>query len=155
MIQRKQTIYLLIAIVCFIACSCMPLGYLVSDGMSPSSAVNSIGVVDGNTGVLSYPFYAIPMFFLALNALESFVIIFMYKNLKSQALNCYIQILAILVECLVSAVLIYTTCMNGNDVTFKPGFAVCLPVVAIVSILFARKGIMSDIKLLRSVDRIR
>lgn len=155
MLQRKQTIYLFIAVICFIASSCLPLGYLIPESMGVESIVNSIGVVDGNTGTLSYPYYALPMFFLALNAFHSLAIIFMYKNLKNQALNCMIQIVAIIVEYIAGGMLIYTSCVAGKNVSFDSAFGLFLPIVAMIGIIFAHKGIKADINLLKSVDRIR
>lgn len=155
MLQRKQTIYLFIAVICFIASSCLPLGYLIPESMGVESIVNSIGVVDGNTGTLSYPYYALPMFFLALNAFHSLAIIFMYKNLKNQALNCMIQIVAIIVEYIAGGMLIYTSCVADKNVSFDSAFGLFLPIVAMISIIFAHKGIKADINLLKSVDRIR
>lgn len=155
MIQRKQTIYLFIAIICFIASSCLPLGYLIPNGMGVESTVNSIGVLDGNTGNLSYPYFALPMFFLALNAFHSLAIIFMYKNMKTQALNCNIQVLAIVVEYIAGGMLIYTSCIADKNVSFESAFGLFLPITAIIAIIFAHKGIKADINLIKSVDRIR
>lgn len=155
MLQRKQTLYLFFSIICFILCAILPLGAIVPPGMGIPSTVNSIGIVDGSTGALSYPYYALPVFFLSLNALQSFAIIFMYKNRKMQAMNCYLQILAVITESIVSGALIYYTCINGTDNSFRIGFGLCLPIIAMIFILLAHKGIMDDERLIRSVDRIR
>lgn len=155
MLQRKQTIYLIFSIICFIVCAVLPLGRLIPEGMGVPSTVNSLGVIDGNTGALSYPFFALPVFFLSLNALQSLVIVFMYKNRKSQALNCYIQILGIFVEAIVSAALIYYGCLKDTGNTFHASFGLCLPIIAVIFLLLAHKGIMDDEKLIRSIDRIR
>lgn len=155
MIQRKQTIYLFFCIVCFIICAVAPLGSLIPNGMGVNSIVNSIGILDGNTGALSYPYFGIPMFFLALNAFWSLAIIFMYKNRKTQALNCYIQLVAIIVEIIASGALVYCTSINAKEVTFRPGFALCTPIIAVIFLLLAHKGIMDDERLVRAADRIR
>lgn len=155
MIQRKQTIYLFFCIICFIVCAVAPLGNIVPNGMGVASTVNSIGVVDGDNGTLSYPYFGIPMFFLVLNVFQSLVIIFMYKNRKSQALNCYIQFVAIIVEAIVSGALIYCSCIDSKEVSFRPAFALCMPIIALIFLLLAHKGIMDDEKLVRAADRIR
>ena len=155
MIQRKQTIYLFFCIICFIICAVAPLGSLIPEGMGIASVVNSIGVVDGNTGALSYPYFALPMFFLALNVFWSLAIIFMYKNRKTQALNCYIQLAAILVEVIVCCALVYYTSKDGKEVSFRPAFALCTPIIAMIVLLLAHKGIMDDERLVRAADRIR
>lgn len=155
MLQRKQTVYLLLCIICFIVCAILPLGKIVPAGMEVPSTVNCLGVVSSETGVLTYPFYAIPVFFLALNAFQSMAIIFMYKNRKAQALNCYIQILTIIIEIIVSGALIYYCCIEGTESNFKIGFGLSMPIIAIIFLLLAHKGIMDDERLIRSVDRIR
>lgn len=155
MIQRKQTIYLFFCIICFIICAVAPLGSLIPEGMGVASVVNSIGVIDGNTGALSYPYFALPMFFLALNVFWSLAIIFMYKNRKTQALNCYIQLSAILVEVIVCCALVYYTSIDGKEVSFRPAFTLCTPIIAMIFLLLAHKGIMDDERLVRAADRIR
>ena len=156
MIQRKQTIYLFFCIICFIICAVAPLGVLQPNGIGEfSSVVNSIGIVDGETGALSYPYFGIPMFFLALNVFWSLAIIFMYKNRKTQALNCYIQLAAILVETIASCALVYYTSIDAKELSFRPGFALCTPIIAMIFLLLAHKGIMDDERLVRAADRIR
>jgi peptidoglycan/LPS O-acetylase OafA/YrhL len=155
MIQRKQTIYLFFCIICFIICAVAPLGSLIPDGMGVASTVNSIGIVDGDTGALSYPYFGIPMFFLALNVFWSLAIIFMYKNRKTQALNCYIQLAAILVETIATCALVYYTSIDAKELSFRPGFALCTPIIAMIFLLLAHKGIMDDERLVRAADRIR
>ena len=155
MIQRKQTVYLFFCIVCFIICAVIPLGKITPEGMGAPAIAGCIGVVDPNTGVMSYPYYALPVFFLALNAFQSLAIIFMYKNRKAQALNCYIQFIAILTEYIVAGALVYVNCISGTGNHFSPSFGLCLPVVALIFLLLAHKGIMDDERLVRAADRIR
>ena len=79
----------------------------------------------------------------------------MYKNRKTQALNCYIQLAAIIVETIVCAALVYYTSIDSKDVTFRPGLALCTPIIAMIFLLLAHKGIMDDERLVRAADRIR
>lgn len=155
MIQRKQTIYLLLAIICFIVNAMLPIGYIIPDGMGVPSTINCLGVVDGNTGALSYPFMALPIILLALNIAHSLGIIFMYKNRKAQMTNCYTQIVAIVVEYIACGALIWNNCINGTENHYGTAFAICLPIVAIILLLLAHKGIMDDERLVRAADRIR
>lgn len=155
MIQRKQTIYLLLAIVCFAVNAALPLGYLVPEGMGVADTINCLGVVDGETGELSMPFMALPLVVLALNIAQALGTIFMYKNRKSQMVCCYAQIVAIVVEYIVCGALIWMNCVDGQDVHYQTAFSICLPVVACILILLAHKGIMDDERLVRAADRIR
>lgn len=155
MIQRKQTIYLLLAVVCFAINASMPIGYIIPEGMGVPSTINCLGVVDGNTGELSIPFMGIPIVLLTLNILHSLAIIFMYKNRKAQMTNCYTQIAAIIVEYIVCGALIWHNCIDGTTNTYGTAFAICLPIVAIILLLLAHKGIMDDERLVRAADRLR
>ena len=74
---------------------------------------------------------------------------------KTQALNCYIQLAAILVETIVCGALVYYTSIDAKDVTFRPGFALCTPIIVMIFLLLAHKGIMDDERLVRAADRIR
>ncbi len=155
MIQRKQTLFLLFAIISFILTTFMPLGTVeATDTLEATNTVTSLGVIDGNNGKISYPFYAIPLFLLTLNAFYSLAIIFMYKNRKTQALHCYIQLLSILVEIIACGALIMQTSV-GEGHTFHAASALSLPIVAMIFILLAHHGIMADERLVRSIDRIR
>lgn len=158
MIQRKQTIYLLLAIVCFVITVTLPLGYLVPEGMGVRSTINCLGVVSGESGQLDLSaFMCIPCVLLALNILHTGSIIFMYKNRKSQMTNCYTQVAAIIVEYIVCGALIWHNCVSNAQpaVTYDTAFGICLPIIAIILILLAHKGIMDDERLVRAADRIR
>lgn len=155
MIQRKQTIYLLLAIICFTVTASLPIGYLVPEGMGVPSTIRCIGVIDGQTGTISYPFLAIPLILLAMNVFHALAIIFMYKNRKAQMTNCYTLIAAIVVEYIVCGALIWNNCINGTDYHYGTAFGTCLPIIAAILLLLAHKGINDDERLIRSMDRIR
>lgn len=155
MIQRKQTIFLILAIICFMVNACLPIGYLIPEGMGIPSTINCIGIVDGNTQELSTPFAALPIIMLALNIAEAVLTIFSYKNRKSQALQCNVQIVGIIVQYICCGVSIWLACVKDTEYTYGMAYSIFLPVLAIVFILLARKGIMDDERLIRSIDRIR
>lgn len=155
MIQRKQTLWLLAAIVCFIITAMMPLGYIVPEVMGPSSTINGIGVIDGSTNELSFPFGALPIIILALNIAQSLLTIFSYKNRKSQATQCTVQIVSIVVEYIACGVVIWLSCIKDTACTYGISWAIFLPIAAMVFIILAHKGIMDDERLIRSIDRIR
>lgn len=155
MIQRKQTIYLLLAIVCFIVNATLPIGYIVPEGMGIPSTINCLGVVDGTTGELTMPFKCIPIIFLAINILQSLTTIFMYNNRKAQMTSCKAQIAGIIIQYVLCGGLIWYTCINETTSNYNTAFSICLPIVAIILLVMAHKGIMDDERLVRSADRIR
>lgn len=154
MIQRKQSLYLFFAVICFVLTTFLPLGSVETAGMGIPDTITSLGLRDGDNGNMSYPFFAIPMFFLVMNVFHVIAVIFMYRNRKAQALNCYVLLLMVAVEMAACGFLIKQTCI-GEGQTFHAGTAVTLPVVAMIFILLARQGIMADERLIKSIDRIR
>lgn len=154
MIQRKQSIYLLLATICFIVSAVLPLGRCINaDGLV--NTINSIGLVNGVNGEVTYPYFACPMFFLVLCAFQSFGIIFMYKNRKTQAQLCNILVLLVVVGYLICGALIFCSCIDGTESSFRPSIGLGMPIVAAILTMLAHKGIMDDERLIRSVDRIR
>ena len=51
MIQRKQTLYLLAALIVTIVCLCLPIASLKASGMEVDSVVTNLWIHD-NTGIL-------------------------------------------------------------------------------------------------------
>lgn len=81
--------------------------------------------------------------------------IFLYRNRKLQATLCYITIFAILGFTV--WLLNETKRIVGNvqlDVQ-NYGFAILLPSITMLLIVFALKGIRNDEKLIRSTERLR
>ena len=60
MIQRKQTLYLLAALIVTIVCLCLPIASLKASGMEPDSIVTNLWI-RSNTGI---SFFVSPLFAL-------------------------------------------------------------------------------------------
>lgn len=155
MIQRIQTVHLILAAICLIACTMIPLGYISPVNMGVSSVIGCLGLIEVSTGNVTYDYFALPLVFIILSTLLAIASVFMYNNRKKQAKFCYMQIAILIIEMVISALAIYFTCLNDMNVEFKVGYGLVMPVMAIIFILLAHKGIMDDEKLIRSIDRIR
>lgn len=83
---------------------------------------------------------------LAVAALISVVTVFLFKNRKRQAL-CTLPVMALLVAWYV----VLAVYFSWKTLTW----ADAMPMVALLLVVLARKGIMDDEKLVRSLDRIR
>lgn len=116
MIQRKQTLFLLLAAIC--------LGVAVV--MSHSSLLMTI--------------------VLCVAALGAIGIIFLYKNRKRQAAFTLPIMALILAWYIIVAATTDVSTLKWYD---------ALPLVALLLTFLARKSIISDEKLVRSLDRIR
>ncbi|QNM85674.1 DUF4293 domain-containing protein [Polaribacter pectinis] len=143
MIQRIQTIYLLLASV-------------VSGGM--------IFVFDlwdnlkGNVFALdlflreSALLKLIPILFL-LSAIISFVTIFLFNNRKLQFV---VGRIVILINLFLLGLLIYVSLtLPGEATVSEKGIGMFLPILAVLLIVLANKAIKKDEDLVKSVDRLR
>ncbi|MBM6992601.1 MAG: DUF4293 domain-containing protein [Prevotella sp.] len=149
MIQRKQTIFLLLALLAIVVCLCLPIGEMEPKGMGMPVVWYNLGFYRDQA------FQARPLPFadLVVTGVLTFVSIFLYKKRRLQAKMCT----AGMVLCL--AWLAYYSFVVFNEFqtngTFHFQFAACLPFVAFVLLFMARQGVVADEKLVRSMDRIR
>ena len=151
MIQRKQTVFLLLSLIATVACLCLPLGSIELKGMGVSPVLYNLALV-GTDG--AYHFSYCPLFvFLALASLLSLVTIFAYRNRKLQMKLCRLNLLLI---CLWYAVFAYFVFVGFKETgSFHQAIAATLPFVSAVLQWLAHRGIVADEKLVRAADRIR
>lgn len=156
MIQRKQTLFLLLAVVAYVICLFLPIASIEPQGMGNAISVFCLGTVSGEQGV-HVDSTCLPLFVLcAVSAVIAMVTIFMYNNRKLQMNLCGI--------CLMFSVLWYVDYalmafgiigLENTTGKVQVNFGACLPLVAIILVALARKGVSDDEKLVRAADRIR
>jgi hypothetical protein len=143
MIQRIQTIYLLIA-------------SIVSGGLI--FVFNLWKTLKENIFTLdlfqydSILFKCIPVLFLV-SAILSIVTIFLFKN---RQLQFVIGRISILINLFLLGLLIYVSLnLPGEALVSEKGIGMFLPILAILLIVLANKAIKKDEDLVKSVDRLR
>ena len=150
MIQRKQTIYLLLALAALIVCLCLPIGKLTSNAKQGAEvAVYNIGLYT-STGLDAHPVLFTD---IVVVATLSFINIFLYNKRKLQMKICVVNIVLCLVWYAYYAFMALS--MFKGIGLFSMSFAVCLPLVAMILLILARAGIKADEELIRSMSRIR
>ena len=150
MIQRKQTIYLLLALAALIVCLCLPIGKLTSNVMQGAEvAVYNIGLYT-STGLDAHPVLFAD---IVVVATLSFINIFLYNKRKLQMKICVVNIVLCLVWYAYYAFMALS--MFKGIGSFSMSFAVCLPLVAMILLILARAGIKADEELIMSMSRIR
>ncbi len=156
MIQRKQTLFLLLAVIASVFCLFLPIASFQPVGMGGETAIHCLGTVSGETG-LQIDATCVPLFVLcALSAVLSLVTIFMYKNRKLQLNLCAINLLfSVLWYIDYALMLLGIVGLENAEGKAQVSFAACLPLVAIILVALARKGVNDDEKLVRAADRIR
>ena len=151
--QRKQTLFLVLAVVLTAICLSMQIGVFETAGLAVGKVYN-LWFTDpiGHRHFDTWPLIAILLPTAALGAYT----IFIYHNRKVQALFCALNALLIVGW----YVCFFVVAKTAGDkswgvVDFKPLRPAALPAVALIFYLMARHAIRADEKLVRSMDRIR
>ena len=152
MIQRKQTLYLMAAIILTVMCLSMQIGSFQVAGLEVARVYNLWYTALGKHHFDTWPLMVI---LLPTAALGSYTI-FLYHNRKIQALFCLLNALLIVGW----YVCFFVVGQMAGDrswgaVSFRPHWPAVLPAIALILYLMARRAIRADEKLVRSLDRIR
>lgn len=121
MIQRIQTLYLLLAVILTVACSCLLWGMWIH------------------------------VVLLIISAAFGFYSIFVYNNRKIQAKFCLFNILFLVCWYILYFVLFKVEANESERLSWY----LVLPAVSLICYFLARRGIISDERLVRAADRIR
>ena len=155
MIQRIQTLYLLLATVAMSLTLFMPLATL---WQGDNEIIVKAWFADGIEGFKApLPIYLGIM--LSITAALPLIIIFLYKKRMVQIRLCVSEIVLLLGS--VAFVVIYGYLLHDAlseimpELHFTLGLASLMPVVAIIFVALAIRSIARDEALVRSLDRIR
>ena len=151
--QRKQTLFLMAAIILTVICLCMQIGAFHAAGMDVARVYN-LWFTDplGKHHFDVWPLLAI---LLPTAALGTYTI-FIYRNRKMQALFCALN--ALLIVGWYVCFFVVSQMVGDKSwgaVSFRPSWPAVLPAIALIFYLMARRAIQADEKLVRSLDRIR
>ena len=155
MIQRIQTLYLLLATAMMSLTLFLPLATIVYGG---NELVLKAFTVSGVEGIgMPLPIY-LGLLLAATTALL-LIIIFMFKKRLAQIRLCVSAIVLLLGSAALIALYCYRLCAMleelSYNIIFTLGFASLMPVLAIIPVVLAIRGIARDEALVRSLDRIR
>ena len=150
MIQRKQSVFLLLAFIASVVCLCLPLGSFEPQAMGAGFKMYNLMVMLGSGAD-----YSVCGLFglLVLSSLLSISTIFLYNNRILQSRLCLCNLFLLLAWYVVFGVM--TRNVFSADTSFHIAFAACLPAVSIILNFMARTAIIKDEKLVRAADRIR
>lgn len=152
MIQRIQTVYLFLAVVCMIVGLCTAVGHFHQNGVETLSFTNLyLDMADGSGRVWS-PWALFVL--LVLSAVSSLVAIFLYKKRMLQVRLTVISCLLLIGYYIVFTVFVFIfKDRYASDFTLH--WTVGLPAVALILNYLAFRGIMQDELIVRSLDRLR
>ncbi len=145
MIQRKQTIFLLLALAVSSLLFFIPIALITANGQNLILKISEIH--DTNNGVNTMP----DLVLLSIICLISCITILLYKNRTFQLRLCIANIL--LSAALEGLMFFQLINIHAIDGTIKYGLF--FPILIIIFQILAFIGIRKDDKLVKSLDRIR
>ena len=150
MIQRIQSVYLLLAAIALVVAMCAPAGYFIGEGGVASYPFKPLGVEWGEGDFLcTWGLFGI----LLLSAIIACCTVFMFRNRKLQMrMTLFNSILLIGYYIAFGA---FVSVLKDDANTFQLGWALCLPLVAIISDYLAFRAIKHDDEMVKAVDRLR
>jgi len=153
MIQRIQTIYLLVSLVLIVLIFVVPIAHLTYNS-EQFTTFRAIGFYDNASG--TYSVQTLSVAILMAVTISLYVIsILLYKRRVIQGRICIINIilLAGLLALFIYYVVFFVQRVPG--VTWSPGLSFVFPPIAIILTWLAFRGIRKDELLVKLSDRIR
>ena len=154
MIQRIQTLYLLIITVLMSVTLFSRLAWFGGDGGEFGLYAFALKSADGE--VLHPAFYL--GILLTLSAVLPLVTIFLYRRRMLQIRLCVVELVFLVGSAVMEGIYYYLGCRVASELPFHTqgvGVSIALPVVSLLFAWLAARAIFRDELLVRSVDRIR
>lgn len=150
MIQRIQTIYLLLVTGVLVASMCLPMGHFVKLNLVPGYTFQPLGLEIEGTFYFTWGIFGI----LLLSAIVAFVAIFLYRN---RVLQIRVSIFnSVLLLGYYAAFLTFMFVLKKDlNASFLISWALCLPLIAIVLNVLAIRAIGRDEVIVKATDRLR
>lgn len=149
MIQRIQSVYLLVVAILMIVCMCSPVGSIIANTNEISEFGNlCITMPDGTKDYAPWALFAI----LLVVAILSFVTIFLFKKRMLQIRLTIFSSVVLIGYYLALVAYIFMLAENTN---FTPSWTICLPFIALILNWLAIRGIGADEALVKAYDRLR
>lgn len=157
MLQRKQSLFLLLAAICGALTFFFPVATFTRGDKSWSFRTTGLFMADGTPVLgadLKVPFFIVIGFL----AVMLMVAIFLYKNRQRQITvvrTVNLLLVAVSVYLYITGTSVKAYLDQGGLVEEHFGFSEVLPLVMIVLVSMAVRGIREDEALVRSADRLR
>lgn len=152
MIQRIQSVFLLLVTVLLVVAICMPVGQFIgADGVT-AHVFKPLGVALADGGFQStWGLFGI----LLLSALVAFCTIFLFRNRMLQIRMTIFSSILLIGYYIAFCVFMFILKGDLDATAFQLGWALCLPVVAIILNYLAFRAIYKDEVMVKAADRLR
>jgi hypothetical protein len=151
MIQRIQSLYLLLATVLLIVALCMPVGQFISVDAAIVHVFKPLGVALSDGGFqTTWGLFGI----LLLSAIIELCTIFLFRNRMLQIRMTIFSSILLLGFYIALAVFVY---MLKSDLAmeFQLGWTLCFPAISIILNYLAFRAIYKDEVMVKAADRLR
>lgn len=152
MIQRIQSVYLLLAAILLGVALCMPMGqFLAPDNITPM-VFKPLGVslTDGSLQS-TWGLFGI----LLLSAIVDLCTIFLFRNRMLQVRMSIFSSILLIGFYVAFFIFMYMLKSNLEAASFRVGWALCLPAVCIILNYLAFRAIYRDELMVKAMDRLR
>ena len=152
MLQRVQTIYLLLASICVLLMYSFSFAQI--DAITAQYTFDHNGLMVNGKNVVDIPYHVV----IGVLAAFSFLTIFLYKKrplqLKMSRLNFLLHLILV-VSMFFASDNALEEVPNASAATISYGVGFYLPVAAVAFLLLANRSIKQDEDLIRSLNRLR
>ena len=152
MIQRIQSVYLLLVTILLVVAICLPVGqYIGTDGVT-THIFKPLGVTLANgTFQSTWGLFGI----LLLSAIIAFCTIFLFRNRMLQVRMTMFSSLLLIGYYIAFFVFMFMLKNDLDAMNFQLGWALCLPVICIILNYLAFRAIYRDELMVKAADRLR
>ena len=152
MIQRIQTVYLLVVAILMVVMMSLPVGSFVAADYT-ATVFNNLSLVapDGTADYAPWAMFAI----LMVSAVVTLGTIFLYKKRMLQIRLTIFNTIVLIGYYLVLAYFVVNPDKAFDDYSFMPSWTVCLPLVSIILNWLAIRAIGKDEMLVKAYERLR
>ena len=152
MIQRIQSLYLLISSILGVVCLSCPLGMLFSDEDIHAGDLYNLWIKSVDTGEIEFFPWALFGLLLVVTAL-TFIAIFLFTRRALQMRVVTFSMILLVGYYAVMGYVVYV--LHARGMSFTPSLTASFPFIALVLDYLAYRGILRDELLIKSLDRLR
>ncbi len=157
MIQRIQSVYMLLSVVACVVCLASPVGMFTAETGPVADLYNLwLSVTNGSTGDVVHKLtpWVAGFALLAFAATFTLLNIFIYNRRTLQMRTLLWCVLVLAGYYIVEAVFVWRLC-DEHDFRFRTTVFAALPFVSLVLDLLALRAVRKDDNLVKSLDRLR
>lgn len=152
MIQRIQSVYLLVVTILLVVAMCLPAGLFTEGGGVTGNVFKPLGISMADGSFRStWGLFGI----LLLSAIIAFCSIFLFRNRMLQVRMTIFNSILLIGYYIAFIVFIFVLKSDLGDMTFRLGWALSLPSVSIILNYLAFRSIYRDELMVRAADRLR